>query len=110
MNVCFKGYGENVVTFEIDGSITDGAPVMVSDSGKVKAASGAFCGVCVSQRGGYAAVQLNGYAKLPYGTAPSVGYAKLSASAGKVNKDDTNGREYLVVDINTTDKTVGVIL
>ncbi|MBR2177146.1 MAG: hypothetical protein IJ861_09415 [Clostridia bacterium] len=110
MNVCFNGYGENIVTFEAEGNITAGAPVMVSGSGMVKAASGVFCGICTGVRNGYAAVQLDGFVRVPYGTAPSaVGFAKLTASGGKVSTSDS-GREYLVVDIDTAGKTIGIIL
>ena len=111
MKVSFNGFGENVATFEAASSITDGAPVMITDNGKVSAASGAFCGICRGCRAGYAAVQLSGYCRFEYTTAPdAVGYNKLSAASGKVSKDTANGREYLVVDIDTTDHTIGIML
>lgn len=110
MNVCFNGYGENVLTFETQGTINVGDPVMISANGKVSAASGNFCGICTAVRNGYAAVQMTGYATASYTTAPSVGYSKISASGGKINANSTNGREYLVVDVDTTAKTFGFIL
>lgn len=110
MKVSFNGFGENVVTFETDGTVSAGSPVMISASGKVKSATGTFCGICVSERNGYAAVQLSGYVSVPYDTAPSVGFAKLVGSGGKISADNTNGREFLVVDIDTNAKTAGIIL
>ncbi len=111
MKVSFNGFGENTVTFEIQGTINNGAPVMVTSNGKVSAANGAFCGVCINQRNGYAAVLLRGYAKVPYsGTAPTVGYAKLTSTSGKIAVDNSNGRSVLVIDVDTTGKTAGIIL
>ncbi len=110
MNVSFNGFGENVVTFETEGSVSAGMPVMVSASGKVKAASGVFCGICLGVRNGYAAVQLSGYVKTAYDTAPAVGYTKLVGKNGKISTDASDGREYLVVDIDTVAKTAGIIL
>ena len=111
MNVCFNGYGENVFTFETSGAVNAGDPVMVSANGTVAKASGAFCGICLNVRNGYAAVQLKGYARVGYSsTAPTVGYAKLVGSSGKVEVDASNGREYLVIDVDTTAQTAGIIL
>lgn len=110
MNVSFNGFGENVVTFETEGSVGAGMPVMVSASGKVKAANGVFCGICVGKRNGYAAVQLSGYVKVAFDSAPAVGYTKLVGKSGKVSTDTSTGREYLVVDIDTVAKTAGIIL
>ncbi len=111
MNVCFNGFKENTVTFEAGAAIDKGAPVMITDNGTVSAASGKFCGFCAGYRDGYAAVQLSGYVRASYsGTAPAVGFTKLSASSGKVAADNSNGREYLVTDVDTTGKTVGIIL
>ncbi len=110
MKVSFNGFGDSVATFEAASTIAEGAPVMITDNGKVAAASGAFCGVCRGYRNGFAAVQLSGYCRFAYTTAPdAVGYNKLSAASGKVSKD-SNGREYLVVDIDTTGHTFGMIL
>ncbi len=110
MNVSFNGFGENVVTFETEGSVSAGMPVMVSESGKVKAANGVFCGICVGERNGYAAVQLSGYVKVTFSAAPAIGYTKLVGKSGKVSTDTSTGREYLVVDIDTVAKTAGIIL
>lgn len=110
MNVNFSGYGENVATFETNGTITVGSPVMVTANGKVSAANGAFCGICTGLRNGYAAVQLSGYARVAYTDAPSVGYSKISAASGKITADSDTGREYLIIDIDTTNKIAGIIL
>lgn len=114
MQVCFNGFGEDVVTFEADETVEAGAPVMVSGNGKVSAAEGVFCGVCVGVRGGYAAVQLKGYVTLPYGTAPeTVGYQKLAVDeTGKVSAagEEDEGREYLVLDVDEAAGSLGLLL
>lgn len=110
MNVSFNGFNENTVTFEANGTINVGAPVMITANGKVSAANGAFCGICRGVRNGYAAVQVRGYAVFSYTNAPSVGYSKLSASSGKITADNSNGREYLVIDVDTAAKTAGIML
>ena len=110
MKVCFNGFGENVLTFETQGTIDVGDPVMISGNGKVKKATSNFCGICTGLRNGYASVQMSGYVRTAYTTAPEVGYSKLSASNGKVTADDVNGREYLVLDVDTTEHIVGIIL
>lgn len=112
MKVAFNGYGEGVMTFEAASGVTAGVPVMITANGKVTAAaSGAFCGICLSERNGYAAVQLSGYVTAPANGSISVGYQKLgAATGGKVKADATNGREYLVVDVDSSANTVGFIL
>ncbi len=112
MNVAFNGFNEDIVTFEAASGVTAGTPVTISANGKVAATtSGAFCGICKSVRAGYAAVQLSGYVTVGSSGSISLGYQKLGAAAdGKVKADSTNGREYLVVDVDSTANTVGFIL
>ncbi len=111
MNVNFKGYGENVVTFIADSSITSaGVPVKISDEGTVAkcGANDTFCGVCVNVRGGYAAVQLSGYVVVTTTGKLNLGYTKVAVnSAGRVSANE-NGREVLVV--NSTSNEAGIIL
>ena len=112
MTASFNGFNEQCATFECASGVAKGKVVMVTANGKVSApTSGAFCGVCVNTREGYAAVQLAGYARVGYTGSLSAGYQKLSASTGsKVVADSTNGREFLVVDVDTASGTAGIIL
>ena len=62
-----------------------------------------------------AAVRTSGYVKMTYtGTAPAVGYAALAATGAASVKADTAspavGGEHLVIDVDTTAKTVGFML
>ena len=105
-----NGFNEEIVTFEANGNIEVGTPVMVIGNGAVGIAFGTFCGICKGIRNGYAAVQLKGYVAVSYINAPRIGYSKLSAVDGKVTADNVTGREYLVIDIDTETKTVGFML
>lgn len=116
MKVCFDGIGEQVVTFLNDTSApcAAGDAVALSASGTVKkaAADAVFCGICLGGDGDCAAVQLGGVVTREYTgtTAPSLGYDKLVAAAdGKVSAKST-GREYLVLTVDTTAKTVTFVL
>lgn len=111
MNVNFNGYGENVATFIAADTLTEtGVPVKISADGTVDkcSANDLFCGICIGVRGGYAAVQLAGYAKVQVSSKLALGYTKLAAAAnGKVAANDS-GRELLVIDSTATD--AGIIL
>lgn len=114
MDLSYSGFGENTATFLAADGTAAGAPVKMTANSTVGACSAgdSFCGVALNVRNGYAAVQLAGYASLPYsGTAPAVGWQTLAAAAGgKVQTVTTGGRQLLVVDVETDAQTVGVIL
>ena len=56
-------------------------------------------------------MQLAGVVTAPYtGTAPTVGYAKLSANGTGGVKASSTGREYLVLDIDPSANTVTFVL
>ena len=96
MGISFKGYGENVVTFNADSALTEaGVPVkMTADSTVGKcSANDKFCGICVNLRDGYAAVQIAGYAVFGATSKIAVGYKKLAATAAGKAAVNENGRE-----------------
>ncbi len=114
MKISLNGCGENVATFESQSGVTAGTVVKMTGNGTVGpcAAKDAFCGVAVSVRGGFAAVQLGGYVQVPYSgaTAPAVGYQTLNgAGDGKIQVEAT-GRSILVTDVDTAAKTCGILL
>ncbi len=111
MKTAFEQIGYLAVTFA-DGGCTAGQVCKVSGNGTVSACADGekFCGIADHVRGGYAAVQVAGFAKAPYtGTAPSVGYVNLCADGNGGVKSGT-GREYLVVAVNPTENTVTIKL
>jgi hypothetical protein len=114
MKISLNGCGENVATFEAESTVTAGVPVKMTGNGVVGVCADKdhFCGVAISVRGGFAAVQLGGYAQVPYSgaDAPAVGYQTLSGTAdGKVQAEGT-GRSILVTDVDDTAKLCGIVL
>ncbi|MCI1965730.1 MAG: hypothetical protein LKJ17_06325 [Oscillospiraceae bacterium] len=114
MNVSLNGFRESMVTFETETSLSAGTPVKLTANGVVGpcADGDVFCGVAANERGGFAAVQLGGYLRLPYdGTAPAVGFQNLCAAGnGKIKVTATGGRSLLVTDVDTAAQTCGIIL
>lgn len=110
MNINFNGYMENAVTFIADAGVEKNMLVKVSANGTVApcASGDVFCGVCVDVRDGYATVVTSGYVNMPANKAIAVGYQKLSASSANAVTNGTAGREYLVVESDST--SVGFIL
>lgn len=112
MNVSFDGIGDKLVTF-INSNATAGSVVKVSAAGTVAACSAGdgFDGVVMITDGGYAGVCLRGFVTVGYsGTAPAVGRAVLVANGSGGVKTAESGDTYLVVDRDTTAKTVTIVM
>ena len=114
MKVSFEGIGEMVVTFDNGDSGIPGGKVVKMAGNSAVAACGAgevFMGLCLAADESIAAVQTEGYVKIPYsGTEPQVGYARLSADGEGGVKSDESGREYLVVDVDSAGGSLGLFL
>ena len=113
MAISFGAIGEKYVTFLADNTAAEGVPCKVTEDKTVGACSAddAFCGVITQVRGGTASVLMAGYAELPYsGTAPSVGFATLLADGEGGVCADEDGREYLIVNVDTTAGKIGLFL
>lgn len=116
MKVSFEGIGETVVTFYNDtlSPAAAGDPVKISGNGEVCECANAdkFCGICVFADGEFAAVQMKGYVKLAYSgeTAPALGFSTLAADGNGGVCVNSSGVTYLVIDVDTTNGTAGVML
>ena len=114
MKVSLNGFGEQVATFEAESTVTVGSVVKVTSNGTVGicAEKEPFCGVVLSVRNGFAAVQLGGYAgNVPYtGTGMAVGYKTIAAAADGKVQVDAAGRNLLVTDVDATASTCGFLL
>lgn len=114
MEISLNGYNESIATFEAEEGTAAGMPVKLTGNGMVGpcAEGDDFCGVARSVRGGYAAVQLAGYVRLPLaGDAPQAGFRTLCAAAGGgVKTAASGGRSLLVTDADETAGTLGMIL
>ncbi len=112
MSVSFGGFNSNIATFKTTEELESCCGVKISESNTVSACADgdSFCGFVVNGEGGYASVQLSGVVTASYtGTAPEVGYTML-ASDGIGVKASESGREYLVIAINETAKTVTFLM
>lgn len=113
MNSNFTGFNTKEVTLAVSGNLTAGAPVkLTADGGCAPCASAEkFCGICSAVREGYATVVMTGYACASYsGTAPAVGYNKLAADSNGSVSVNENGKEYLVVSVDTTEKLIEILI
>ena len=107
MSISFQGIGQVCATF-LCGTVAEGQLVKVSGRGTVAACGDgdSFCGVAVCKKDDACAVQV-GYS----GTVPAVGWSALAANgSGGVKSVSTGGQTLLVVDADTTAKTVTILL
>lgn len=114
MNISFNAVGHDFLTFACADTATEGYPCKVSANETVaEAASGDdFCGIIAAVRNGSARVLFRGYHEVAYSgtTAPAVGYGILVADGDGGVKVATSGREYWILNVDTTNKTVGIFL
>ena len=124
MKVSYEGIGQWAATFAC-GQVTEGEMVKISGNGEVSvcAAGDGFCGqvLSVARDGSACAVALGGMVTAPYSgdAAPVLGWCGLAAdgdggvqavAAAETDSESaqtgTSGRSYLVVDVDTSGKTV----
>ena len=112
MNFSINGYGENTATFRTTGLVCTGHTVKMADNLIVSPceAGDEFIGIAVNTKDGYAGIQLEGYVKTDFsGTAPSVGFCGLAADGKGGVTVDSDGRKYLVVEVDTVNNKAGFI-
>lgn len=108
------GFNVKEVTLYTTEAIEPGMAVMLSEnySAVIPAANSRFIGVCTAVRGNYISVALTGIVTLPYsGSDISVGYNTISPDGdGYVKLNLSGSVEYLVTDVNTSEKLVTILL
>ena len=107
------GFNRKEATFYVFENINKGDTVTFVDPCTVECAnSGAlFIGVCTSTDNVIGSIQLEGYVRVSFsGTAPDLGYVKLSADGSGGVKADENGRYVIVTDTDNETGTCGIIL
>ncbi len=113
MNFSIKGYGENTATLKTTGLVCTGHTVKMADNLIVSPceAGDDFIGVATSTRDGYAGVQIDGYVNIDFtGTAPTLGWCGLVSDGKGGISADSNGRKYLVVEVDAINNKAGIIL
>lgn len=113
MRVSFEGVGQVCATF-LSGKLTEGHVVKLTENGTVGACASdeAFCGVAVCCKDDACTVQVGGFVSVKYsGTAPTIGWRNLAADGkGGVKTAGTGGVSCLVADVDTTAKTMTIML
>ena len=116
MSVAFNGIENQVVTFQAS-SADAGKPVTMEANNTVTTAAGgtAPVGILLNQRSGHGAVQIRGYVQVSYSgsAAPGLGWNSLVADGSgglRLAASGETGRNCLVVNLNTADKTMGLFL
>lgn len=114
MRVGFKGFKEQVLTFLAESEIEAGYPVTIADTGLISnsAADDEFIGVATQSGDKFAPVMVNGYTILTYSSGtPECGWQYLTADGSGGVKIASSGKQArLVVEIDTDNSTIGVIL
>ena len=110
MNVSFEEIGRLAVTFGHEGCQA-GQVCKVSANGTVApcAAGDKLCGIVEGVRGDYAAVQVAGFAEVPYSGSVALGHVSLCADGSGGVKAGA-GREYLVVSVDENAQTAIIML
>ena len=112
MNVSFEEIGHLSATFPV-AECEVGQVCKINAEGKAApcGAGEKICGFVEGIRGGYAGVQLHGFAKIGYsGSAPVCGFANLTADGNGGIAVNESGKSYLVVKVDTVEKTAVIEL
>lgn len=113
MSISFEGVGQVCATF-LGGGLTEGQVVKLTGNGTAGAcgAGDLFCGVALCCKDDACTVQVGGFVSAAYsGTAPAVGWTALTADgSGGVKTVSSGGRTCLVTSVDTTAKTVTIML
>lgn len=107
------GYNRKEVTLRAVTDVSKGNTVAAASDYTVKTAEDGekFMGVCTHTADISASVLLSGFVKVSYtGEAPTYGYNKLAGNGSGGVKKDADGREILVVCVDTASSTCGIIL
>lgn len=107
MRISYEGIGHMSVTFPNDSAV-ENQVCNLNGNGKVCACTdgGSFIGKVESANASQAGVQVEGFVEVTYtGTAPAMGYTKLTANGAGGVKADTNGTAYWVVEVDTASQT-----
>ena len=113
MNHYFSGFNTKEITLHADNSVKENSAVVFADDSTVKAAAAGEipCGICTKIRNGLASVVFAGHVTVPFGgSAPALGWQKLSADGNGGVKADENGKHFLVVYSDEADKTLDIIM
>lgn len=108
-----KGFNEGIISLYVEENTPVGTPVSMSDSATCSAAADGdkFVGVLVNSRAGVGAVQVKGYANMPYsGTDLTLGIQGIAADGEGKIKASAEGRIVTVIGVDTANKTAEILM
>ena len=114
--ISFEGIGQKTSATFLQSGLTkadNGKTVKISADKTVElcADGDKIAGIIDSVEPGAVSVKLDGFFTLPYtGTAPGLGYEKLSGNGSGGVKVDASGMDVRVVSVNTTSSEVTFLL
>ncbi len=114
MSIKYNGYNSHCLTMENTNAVP-GSLVAIDKSGRAYHASNGdkFIGVCVSVREKKAVVQTHGYISHAYQEKPTYGVGSFCVGTNNTllcSNIDAGGRPAIVLEIDETNKTAGIIL
>lgn len=114
MKTYYNGFETNEATFKASVDIPAGRAVALGSGGNVYYPTNPplFTGIVSCCKDGYASVVIRGYVVARYkDTMPIVGICKLAPTAdGYMEVNETDGKPYTVVGVNSTKGTIEIIL
>ena len=110
--VSFEEIGELTVTFYAQTGVNAGQVVKLAGDSMVGtcAAGDRICGLATCSDGECAAVQVKGFAEIPYTGAVTVGWNKLAADGEGGMTVNESGSDYLVVSVDSASDTAVICL
>ena len=113
MSISFQELAQDCVSFHTVSSMQPNqlCCMHINDTVKVCTDGAPIHGQVVNVRAGVVSTVVRGFITAGYsGTAPAVGFCSLAASGAKTVKVSEGAKEYLVVNVDTTNKTVCFML
>ena len=114
MKTYYNGFDTQEVTFKAMTNINPKRAVALQNSGNVYYADEGkpFTGIVSLYKNGIVSVIVRGFAEASFkNSIPKVGICKLSVGTnGYLEVDETNGTPYTVVNVDTSTKTLELIL
>ncbi len=110
-NISFKGFNSKALTLPCSEDVQVGDVVVINQTGIcVKAnESDNFIGICLAKRGNNAAVQVTGYAELPFTGELVYGVDFLAANGDNGVASADNGVYCRIIKIDNTNNIAGFI-
>lgn len=113
MNISYQDIAQVCASFQAGTGLSEGKLCKVTENGTVGSCTkgDAFHGVAMNVHNGMAAVTLRGFVTVKYtGTAPTVGECGFTAASAHEVELADGGRSCLVVNVDTTNQEVTILL